>query len=374
MINHNKLICNIFLDDNDRVTKLGNKLSKKTSQNRYPNIYAYIQQMKEYYGDCDCYKEVLIRMKYNIDKRPVCKTCGGHVTFNIQRRTNGTFFPTYCNASCQMKDPEQMYHHQQVCISRYGTNNNMAKNYETKFKRYGDKYYNNGNKRDKTNIERFGSKSPLTNPVIKQKTEETNQKRYGFKYAQSNPDVRKRISESNKRAAERKSKEEKKLITHKAAVTKSERGYISKDEAKGLKFLRQMFGEENVISAYFEYGRYENDCDYYIKTFDIFIELQANHALHGTHAFDPNNPKDLERLQKLFKAKEDKIKRTGTAKGYEDAIRIWTYEDPRKREEAKRNKLRFFEFWSEQEMEDAFNKFRDDFIGLERQIAREGIL
>lgn len=47
MINHNKLICNIFLDDNDRVTKLGNKLSKKTSQNRYPNIYAYIQQMKK---------------------------------------------------------------------------------------------------------------------------------------------------------------------------------------------------------------------------------------------------------------------------------------------------------------------------------------
>ena len=46
MINHNKLICNIFLDDNDRVTKLGNKLSKKTSQNRYPNIYAYIQQVK----------------------------------------------------------------------------------------------------------------------------------------------------------------------------------------------------------------------------------------------------------------------------------------------------------------------------------------
>lgn len=48
MINHNKLICNIFLDDNDRVTKLGNKLSKKTSQNRYPNIYAYIQQVKKY--------------------------------------------------------------------------------------------------------------------------------------------------------------------------------------------------------------------------------------------------------------------------------------------------------------------------------------
>ena len=47
MINHNKLICNIFLDDNDRETKLGNKLSKKTSQNRYHNIYAYIQQMKE---------------------------------------------------------------------------------------------------------------------------------------------------------------------------------------------------------------------------------------------------------------------------------------------------------------------------------------
>ena len=46
MINHNKLICNIFLDDNDIVTKLGNKLSKKTSQNRYPNIYAYIQQVK----------------------------------------------------------------------------------------------------------------------------------------------------------------------------------------------------------------------------------------------------------------------------------------------------------------------------------------
>ena len=374
MINHNKLICKIFLDDNDRVTKLGNKLSKKTSQNRYPNIYAYIQQMKEYYGDCDCYKEVLIRMKYNINERPTCKTCGGHVTFNIQRRTNGTFFPSYCNASCQMKDPEQMEHHKEMCLNKYGSVNNMKKNKETKLNKYGDENYNNREKCAITNIEKYGCACSLQNKDVKQKAKYTIKKRYGFEYAQTNPLIRKKISDSQKRAAERKSKEEKKLITHKAAVTKSERGYISKDEAKGLKFLRQMFGEENVISAYFEYGRYENDCDYYIKPFDIFIELQANHALHGTHAFDPNNPNDLERLQKLFKAKEDKIKRTGTAKGYEDAIRIWTYEDPRKREEAKRNKLRFFEFWSEQEMEDAFNKFKDDFIGLERQIAREGIL
>ena len=47
MINHNKLICNIFLDDNDIVTKLGNKLSKKTSQNTHPPPHPYIQQMKK---------------------------------------------------------------------------------------------------------------------------------------------------------------------------------------------------------------------------------------------------------------------------------------------------------------------------------------
>lgn len=119
-------ISNILLNDNDTVTKYGNVMSQKLSQKKYPNIYNYVT----YWGrqhNCESYKETIVRMKYNIIERPTCKICGGHIRFNKQKRVNGTFFPTYCSHSCQMKDPEQQAKHNNTCVEKYGSSNNIKR-------------------------------------------------------------------------------------------------------------------------------------------------------------------------------------------------------------------------------------------------------
>jgi hypothetical protein len=347
-------ISNILLNDNDVVTKYGNIMSQKSSYKKYPNIYNYINDWWKVYN-CESYKETIVRMKYNIIERPICKMCGGHVSFNKQKRVNGTFFPTYCSHSCQMKDPIQQIKHKHTCIEKYGSSNNIKKSFETRQNIYDNPFFNNVEKRNATNIEKYGCVCPLQNDEIKKKTKDTNIKKYGYEYAQSNSDVKKKMSISLKKALSNKTIIEKKETVHKAMMTKANNMTLSSDEIEVLTYLQNKFGKENVVCQYFEYERYPYNCDFYIKTYDMFIELQANHFVHGDHPFNSNDYNDLIRLQELYKAKEDKLKRTGNAKGYDDAIRIWTYDDVIKRKTAIENKLNFHEYWSVKELKDSID-------------------
>lgn len=195
----------------------------------------------------------------------------------------------------------------------------------------------------------------MQNDDIKQKTKDTNIKRYGCEYAQSNSDIKKKMSTNIKKALSKKTILEKKETTHKAMMTKANNIILSSDEIEALSYLQDKFGKENVVCQYFEYERYPYNCDFYIKTYDTFIELQANHFVHGDHPFNPNDHNDLIRLQTLYKAKEDKLKRTNNVKGYDDAIRIWTYDDVIKRKIAIENKLNFYEYWSVKELKDSID-------------------
>ena len=84
--------------------------------------------------------------------------------------------------------------------------------------------------------------------------------------------------------------------------------------------------------------RYPFHCDFYIKSLDLFIELNAS-WVHGGHWFDSSNSEDIVKVQD-FQSRLANGKRF-----YEVALRIWTDRDVLKRDTAIRNNLRYLVFW-----------------------------
>lgn len=96
--------------------------------------------------------------------------------------------------------------------------------------------------------------------------------------------------------------------------------------------LVQIYGEDDIIRQYRD-ERYPFSCDYYIKSKDLFIELNL-HWTHGGHPFDKLNVND-QMILKIWKEK------ALISDFYKQAIYVWTDLDIRKQQIAKKNKLNY---------------------------------
>lgn len=114
----------------------------------------------------------------------------------------------------------------------------------------------------------------------------------------------------------------------------------SKPESKMHEILCDIFGNDNIERHYDKDPRYPFRCDFYIKSFDLFIELNANWT-HGLHWFDALSSKDVEKLN-LWKLKADSKRRNS----YTSAIDTWTVRDPLKLETALKNGINYIVFWN----------------------------
>ncbi len=181
-----------------------------------------------------------------------------------------------------------------------------------------------------TDEERKARSERMRSAEVQQKMQETSMKRYGTPYYWQSDEGRVRL---------------KKLLSNddvqkKIIETKKLRGTLnsSKPEKTAFQLLIDKFGESDVECQYKSDDRYPFACDFYIKSLDLFIELNAS-WMHCYHWFDDNNPDDLKELQRLIeKADEGKPM-------YKRAIYIWTYDDLRKREIARKNNLNYLVFW-----------------------------
>ena len=106
-------------------------------------------------------------------------------------------------------------------------------------------------------------------------------------------------------------------------------------EDKVYQLLCEKFEENDVIRQY-RSEKYPFNCDFYIKSIDIYIECNFSWT-HGGHWFDESNEEDQKMLQKW----KDK----GT-KYYENAIETWTVRDVKKRKYAEENKLKYVVLWT----------------------------
>ena len=106
---------------------------------------------------------------------------------------------------------------------------------------------------------------------------------------------------------------------------------ISKPEKEYYDYLVARYGIENVKTQYID-SRYPFKCDFYIKSEDLFIELNLQWS-HGGHLF--SNSVEDSRILDYWK------KKAKTSKFYENAIDVWTRRDPEKYKYIVKNKLNF---------------------------------
>lgn len=97
-------------------------------------------------------------------------------------------------------------------------------------------------------------------------------------------------------------------------------------------YLVDKYGADNIIKEYKD-ERYPYCCDFYVKSVDLFIELNL-HWTHGGHPFDRNNTGDIEMLHRW----EERAK---TSNFYKNAIETWTVRDVNKITCAKENNLNY---------------------------------
>lgn len=181
-----------------------------------------------------------------------------------------------------------------------------------------------------TDEERKARSERMLSPEVKAKIRATSMERYGTPYYWQSEEGRKRL----------KTLLNNEDVQNRIIQTKKIRGTLnsSKPEREAYQMLVDKFGESDVEIQYKEDPRYPYACDFYIKSKDLFIELNAS-WLHGFHWFDENNKDDLLRLQELIeKADTDKPM-------YRRAIYIWTYDDLHKRMVAEENHLNYLVFW-----------------------------
>ena len=140
-------------------------------------------------------------------------------------------------------------------------------------------------------------------------------------------------SEDNLVQRARKTYQTKKLKQSFSTSAPEERYYV---------WLCEKYGKDDVIRQYRDDDRYPFNCDFYIKSLDLFIELNFTWS-HGGHIFDVNNIEDIKKLNK-WKEKAE------TSDYYKNAIDIWTNKDPLKINTAKANKLNYLVYYSEGEL------------------------
>lgn len=129
---------------------------------------------------------------------------------------------------------------------------------------------------------------------------------------------------------------------------------VSTYELEVFDDLTRKFGFDDVIYQYGvhpEDSRYPFDCDFYIKSLDLFIELNYHYS-HGRHWFDPTSDKDCIKAESW--KNHDNIH-------YRKAYVSWTEVDVKRREYAKMNNLNYLIFWHIQNKKSDYDIWKKEY-------------
>ena len=149
------------------------------------------------------------------------------------------------------------------------------------------------------------------------------------------------------------SEEYKEKVLKKQYKTKRENGTFkrqaSSPEINFKLALQKKFNKDDVFTEYVDPIRYKHRCDFYIKSLDLFIELNINWT-HNNHRFDSNYIED----QKELAVWQEKAK---TSNYYKNAIYTWTKLDVQKFNDAIKNHLNYLVFYTYKEAITWLDKF-----------------
>lgn len=275
-----------------------NKVFKDALDREYPNLDNYAEKMYWLVNDLTDY--------------PKCKHCGKPLTvFRYHRSLSGAAntgsrfsYGNYCGSSC-------------AAFSK----TTKAKRQETSLCRYGNKYYNNPAKATATCKERYGTGRN------NQKVEQTMLLRYGVKSYLGSDEVNSMRNNSE--------------IQHKIQKTKrvNKTFNTSKPEEDYYEYLCSVYGEADVYRQYKD-SRYPYNCDFYIKSEDLFIELNLFPS-HYVEPFDSANPEHVALLRKCKEYPDNWMDTKMAA--------VWGETDIEKYECARKNNLKYLRIYEGKE-------------------------
>lgn len=343
---NNTILKYLYNDDKVNINKIRCK--------KYQNIRNYLFS---YFNDNpSTFTEILFRIKYNI-KRNYCSICGKPTYFKgiAWYKKTGKLYADFCSCKCSMNSSKTKEAYKKSCIDKYGVDNPMKnknvinKGKETCKNKYGVvrasllKEYQNKTK--KTNLLKYGVEAPLQNKEINKKWHETCYVNFGTYSPLANKEIYNKTEETTYKkygvycVFNRKENREK-LLSEKTKQKRYEtlrRNHTfntSKIEETIYEKLIDIYGKNDILREYKDKDRYPYRCDFYIKSLDLFIEVQG----YYTHGKEPYNPNSIKHQVLVQRYKE----RYGTNC---QPVTIWTIKDVEKRNKTKENNLKYLEIF-----------------------------
>lgn len=222
-------------------------------------------------------------------------------------------------------------------LSRYGVENyRQTAMYDERYQstvraKYGVDHYSKSDAFKEqvvdTCLERYGVSNYTQSfeymerlPTIQQKSASTQLERYGATHYSQSDEARALLPGRLMRGYETK------RVNNSFAT--------SKPEMRMFDRLCDIFGVDDIERQYRD-ERYPFQCDFYVKSRDLFIELNATWT-HGGHWYDAENDNDVARLAE-WRLKDSAY--------YDNAAMTWSVRDVEKRQTAKKNDLNYVTFW-----------------------------
>ena len=280
--------------------------------------------------DTNDVKELIYRIENNIEEKPKCIICGKPVRYV-------GVYSQYCSPECRWSRQGQLLQYEKrkiKMLEHYGVENQFQRPEVIQ-------------SIQNTSLERYGTKNPMQSQEVKEKYKELIFKKHGVYYTGAIKESREKAKRTClkkygvtstlylKSVHEKCNNYESQI---KRANTLRNKIYTgkSKIEDEINQWLIETYGTENILFNYIEDYRYPFKCDFYIKQYDLFIEINA-HWTHGGHPFNKNNQEDIDKLN-LWKSKSTKF--------YNTAINVWTIRDINKCNIAKQNNLNYLAIYS----------------------------
>lgn len=302
----------------------------------------------------------------------ICAVCGKKTSFR------GLFegYLECCSIKCS--NNHNIDKIKQVKLARYGssTYNNQAKVKETCLERYGassvlkiPKVHENGikaarskesnNKREQTNLTKYGTTNVYASESIKNKIKQTNISKYGTEYATQNPDIISKIKSTNLKrygvVCNLNTDEIKKKLGTKEVQIKRANSLRGKPKHSKLESLfESKLNELGYIKDQDYYCQYRSEeysfrCDFYLVKSNTYIEING-YWMHNSHAYNSHNKSDKKTLDTW-------IEKAKTSKQYQYAIYVWTKSDPEKRKYGQ--SLNFVELWNTSDIEKYISNLKE---------------
>ncbi len=188
---------------------------------------------------------------------------------------------------------------------------------ETSLEKYGVDNYTKtaeySKKSKQTCLEKYGVPYSLQSDAVRAKTVETILDKYGVKNVMHAEDVKN------------------KMLNSKAA-----NGTFNTSEPEEILHQRlvDIYGKDDVVRQY-KSEEYPFACDFYIKSRHLYVELNASWT-HGGHWYNQMDESDVETVA-AWQSKHTKY--------YDNAVKVWTKNDVKKRQVGIRNGLNYIVFW-----------------------------